>query len=140
MSVKGGMVAHLKADAAIAAIVGTRIYPVPLPQGKLPPYLLYQRRDTEHTTDLRGSSGLRRTEFQLDCYAVDSAVADMLAEAVRNSLDNWRGTWSGTRVRHVLVEKIADTMTDDIDGGEEVLHRITLDIIVWHDETMPNRS
>jgi hypothetical protein len=138
MSVKGGLVAHLKADAGVAAIVGTKVYPIPLPQGKNPPYLLYQRKDTEHVRDLSGASGLRRAEFQLDAYSTDSAQVETLAEAVRSSLDNWSGTWAGTVVKHVMVDRMADDVAADTDGGEDVLHRIIIDIIVWHVESTPN--
>jgi len=138
MSIKGGMVAHLKADAGVAAIVGTKVYPVPIPQGQSAPYLLYQRYDTDHIRDLSGPSGLRRTSFQLDAYSESPAEAEALSESVRLSLDGWRGTWSGIRVTSVILEKITDAFINDPDGGEDVLYRVSIDIIVWHAESIPD--
>lgn len=137
MSVKGGLASHLKADAAVAAVVGTRVHHYPVPQGVALPYVEFERQDTEHIRHLDGPSGLRRTEFSVTCYSRDSAEVEALAEAVRESLDGWRGAWSGVRVTCVFLEEMDDSASADIDGGEEQIHRIGMDFTVWHVESVP---
>ena len=138
MSVKGGLALHLKANAAVSAIVGDRVYIAPIPQAKPLPFVVFRRRATDHIRSLTGPSGLRRTEFDLMCYSTDSAQVEQLAEAVRLSLDGWSGVWSSIRVTNVFVEEMEDTEIADQEGGEEVIFQVEIPIVVWHVETVPS--
>jgi hypothetical protein len=137
MSVKGGLAAHLKADPAVAAIVGDRVEIFPMSQGVDLPFVVYRRRRTEHVRHLGGLSGLRRVEFEVSALATDSAVVDSLAEAIRVSLDGFRGVWAGTRVTAVYVDELSDIFAPDIEGGEDVVLQVDLEVVIWHREAVP---
>jgi len=138
MSVKGGLAAHLKADAAVSAIVGNRVYIAPVPQAKPLPFVVFRREGTDHIRSLAGPSGLRRSEFDLMCYSTDSAEVEQLGEAVRLALDGWSGVWSSIRVTNVFVEEMDDAEIADQEGGEEVIFQVEIPIVVWHVESVPS--
>lgn len=66
------MVAHLRADAGLSALVGARIYPVQLPQRATLPALTYtrvSRSATRHRSSPR--AGHHRSRIQFDVWAND---------------------------------------------------------------------
>ena len=138
MSVKGGLALHLKANAGVSAIVGSRVYIAPMPQAQPLPFVVFHRQGTDHVRSLEGPSGLRRTEFDVRCYSTDSAQVEALGEAVRLALDGWSGVWSSIRVTNVFVEYMEDAEIADQEGGEEVVFQVELGIIVWHVESVPS--
>jgi hypothetical protein len=98
----GDLVTYLKTRTGITALVGAttsaRIYPDIAKQKASLPHLVYTVSGGDSFRHLRGDSGIRRTVLQVFAYAATRAGADALAEQVRQSLANYRGTWSDTRV------------------------------------------
>ncbi len=96
--IEAGIVALLAADSGIAALVGTRIYPVLVPETTAYPCLSYQVVSSvqQYTVDRR-ELGQKRIQF--DCWANTYADAENLKQALRNALDVYSGTLTdGTRV------------------------------------------
>ena len=77
---------HLRNQAAIAALVSTRVYSLTLPQGITYPALVLTDVTTQHAEDFSGSSGWARAQIQIDAWATTYAAAAALAEAVRQEL------------------------------------------------------
>lgn len=122
----------LKANSAVAALVGTRVYALKAPQPATAPYITYQRISGERTRDTRGPTGRARARIQVDCYATGYAGANALANAVRKSLDGYRGTVASVRVWSIALESDLDFYEDGVDPP---LYRVTMDFFVTHDET-----
>lgn len=85
------LVAALKDDTGVAALVGTRIYPVRLPIGTSfnesstdLPALVYQL-----ITERVEAGALRFPRFQLTAFAMTYESAHAVAEAVRDALDGY---------------------------------------------------
>lgn len=95
---------HLRTDSGIAAVVGSRIYPVILPQNSTKPAITYQEITGIPQTDLSGDDGdLQEIRLQIDCWAEGArayTIAAELAELVRvrlqtaatnfHAVTNWR--------------------------------------------------
>lgn len=81
----------LLADATVASIVGTRIYPRVLPQGVRDPAVVYNRVSMLGDHHMQGASGLVEVRMQLDAWAETGDEAYELASAVKGRLDGYRG-------------------------------------------------
>lgn len=75
----------LKNDAGVAALVGTRIYPLVLPQNPTYPAISYQRISTR-PVQTRGGNGLAFVRMQVDCFATGYTAAKQLSDAVVSAL------------------------------------------------------
>ncbi len=104
---------HLKADSGVAAIAGTRIYPVRQPvsdSDSKSPFLLHFFSGRNDELDIGGNGFSRRTLVCL-CMAEDYDSTQSLAEAVIAALNNFRGLMgggSGVRVNHCVVSDARD--------------------------------
>ena len=86
---------RLTTNTAVAALVGTAIYPVHAPQNAAPPWIRWQRisRTTGRALDL--AEGLVETRLQFDCIGDTYTSARNLAVAVQNALQNWSDVNAG---------------------------------------------
>jgi hypothetical protein len=124
----------LLADATVAGMVGTRIYPLFVPQDSAFPAIRYQRLVTPRTRSLLGPSGLAAPTFQYDCYGEQPSgvtEAKLLAEAVRHVLDGYRGTAGASFIEGAMVVDERDLEFEEKAG----LARASLDVKVWHRES-----
>lgn len=78
----------LVADADVAALVGERISPQPMPQAEtLPAVTLKRISDQPIARGQRGPSGLRDARIQVDAWAATLVAAQAVADAVEAVLD-----------------------------------------------------
>lgn len=89
---------RLTTTSAVAAILGTRVYPDKLPQGATLPAAVYYGISGIDEPQLSGLLGRAEQRIQIDAYATTRTAANALALAIRNALTgSWgRGTWGPT--------------------------------------------
>jgi hypothetical protein len=119
---------HLLQQPAVAALVGSRVYPVRLPQGAIFLAITYQRIAGGELITHDGAAGLGRSRMQLDCWSDDGyAEAVSLAAVLRAALSGFHGAWAGVRVGGVqIVNEL------DLSEPEPELWRRTVEIAFWH--------
>ncbi len=89
MTIEEALVAHAVADAAIAAVVGTRVYSGERDQGAGLPAVAINEVSGESYQDMTsGSVGLAVRTFQFDCYGATTKAAVELRELVRVRYQN----------------------------------------------------
>lgn len=115
MSLEAALRTYVLADAAIAAAVGTRMYPRSAPQSPTLPLLVYQRIDTRRGHDLGGPDGLPRTRVQITVWAAGVQSAVDTAALVRKRLDGFYGKWGTVAVGSCLC--VGERDTDDPQTG-----------------------
>ena len=108
------VVRELKATTAVAALVGTRIYPQMAPQNTTADYLTYELVSEMPVQDMGGTSSLVRVRLGVLCHALSYSNAKAAAAAVRTVLDGFRGTMQGVTVGGLLLEMEADAGWDDV--------------------------
>jgi hypothetical protein len=115
MTLETELRAYTLADATVAGLVGTRMYPQKLPQNPTLPALVYQRIDTrrEHAHD--GPDQLPRPRMQIAAWASSSATAWDVVNAVRERLDGYRGAMGAIDVQSCLC--VGERDQDDPDTG-----------------------
>lgn len=96
MSIETCLRQHLLDDPAISAAVGTRIYPLLLPQkATLPAMVLTQISNIRHD-HLRGQAALARPRWQVDSWAATYDAMDRLDTLARRRLEGFHGAWTDT--------------------------------------------
>jgi hypothetical protein len=89
-------------DAAVAAVVGTRIYRVRMPDNPTFPAITYQTTYGTQVESFTGYSGLKMPVVAIDCWGKTAKVTQELAEKVRTALHGYSGTYSDIRIDNVL--------------------------------------
>ena len=80
-------------NAAIAAIVATRIYPLfNIPQNAKKPYITYNQNSADHVHHLGGPSGGAKYQIDVHAFADSDTAMRSLGVAIRKALDGYLGT------------------------------------------------
>jgi len=121
----------LKSDTDVAALVGTRIYPMKLPQRWTLPAITYQKISGDRAPSYAGASGRTRPRFQVDCWDDNYLDVKDLADKVRKCLDGHKGDINTeSNVGGIHLEGDRDIWEDNID-----VFRVTMDFVIPHFET-----
>lgn len=135
--IRPGLRAYLLGDNAIAALVGTRIHPVKLPQGQTQPSIVYSRISAIGEHHMQGSSGLARPRIQIDCWAQSADIATALGNLVKERIDGFRGQmeFGGNSPADIIAVQgvFFDNERDDYDDAAQ-LYRLSRDYFVWYEE------
>lgn len=121
---------------AVAAIVGTRVYPDILPQGVLYPAIRLQRISTPRSQyrTLNGRAEYASPRMQIDCWALSRLGALALSQAVYQLLEGFTGTIAGLRIDYVSTEDEGGDVEIGIGPDGRNVYRERLDVIVAHPE------
>lgn len=129
---------YLLQDSAILALVGTRVYPIKLPQPTTQPSIVYTRISGLGDHHSEGASGLTRPRVQVDCWAPTHDVASVLANLVKGRIDGFSGTiaWDDNSPGNaVAVQAIMfESEREDYDDTAK-LYRVSRDYMIWYEET-----
>jgi hypothetical protein len=130
LSLETAIYSILSGDTAVAALVGTRIFPVVLEQGSTFPSLAYTRIDTPTEKTFADSHGLPHPRIQVECYAEGPADCHALADAATDAMAGYRGTLGDVTIQGVLVlDAGRDTWQDN-----PPLYRRDIDFEIWYEE------
>lgn len=134
MSIETAIRGELIGNAAVTALIGTRVYPMFLAQGYTLPAISYQRITGSRPREAADKTGRVNAHFQIDCWADSYTTARDLAGKVITCLDNHRGTLgTGTAAMDDVgtIETIAER--DDYNTEVEV-YRVILEFLIPYKE------
>lgn len=123
----------LLADATVAGIVGTRIYPVKLPQGVSGTSLILNEISGQGDHHMQGASGLVTVRMQIGCWSQTADGAHALHLAVKECLDGFRGAM-GSGASQVQVQGVFIDSWRDIDDTVANLRGKISDYFIWYAE------
>lgn len=112
-SIEDALYARLSTDAAVTALVSTRIYPVHAPQGATYPAVVFTRLDTTATTALGTASRFFNSRFQFDAWAKTYESSKAIVTAIRESLDALDTTILGVRIWAIVYNTEVDIFEDE---------------------------
>lgn len=124
----------------VAALVGTRVYPLRLPQTTTAPVLpaiRYQRIDTVRAPYRKMATGrgdYAKPRFQVDCFATTPAGAKQLADAVLSILSGFSGTIASVAIGSTAAEDEAADIEEGVGVGGAPIYRHRLDFLIGHAE------
>lgn len=118
-----GLVQFLLGHPGVAAEVGDRIYPQPLPQNATLPAVTYQDISDVGYMTSTGPACLTRQRYQIDHWAETREIARRVECATRQALNGAHGAWPGgariggvfrrnTWTRYEPDEKVYRVITD----------------------------
>jgi len=116
----------LLADAAVSALVGTRVAPMKLPQGGTLPAIVYQRISTIPRMGMESEVGPTRSRVQLSLWADTFQQVRALTTAVRAALQGWSGPAAGVDIKLVSLAN----WLDDYEPGPPERFRVIADFYV----------
>ena len=102
--------AVLLADPAVAAVVGTRIYPVLAPATADLPFATWRRSGVQRQQTLSGPMGMPTVLLSIELFALTYEGVRDLSDRVRRALDGYGGSPSDS----VLVNNVS--LDNEIDG------------------------
>ncbi|XBQ15803.1 MAG: DUF3168 domain-containing protein [Oceanicaulis sp.] len=108
MSEEAVLFSRLTGDAAIAAIVGTRVYPVEAPEGAALPHLVYRLVSDGRVRAMTTDTGVTPRRVQITAKAAGFDGVAALANAVKAALKDWRDPASNPVVMGCAFETAFD--------------------------------
>jgi hypothetical protein len=130
--------AKMIGDEAIADLVGTRVYPLVIPQTAALPAIAYQKISSQKMQAHDGGSHLARSRFQITLEAETYGEVKDLADAVRACWDSFQGYVNYFYLQATSIENESDTEDEGRGSlqGQAVtgLPVVRFDVMVWHYE------
>lgn len=126
--------ARILADPDVAALVGTRVYPVIVPQDAISPYVRMQVISDPRPMHLKGYQAMRQSRVQVDCMARQAdgtgghAKSRAVALAIIAAMD---GPADVDGVRFGLTEA-QGPFDEGEDTAKGFFHRARMDLLVAH--------
>jgi hypothetical protein len=112
--IEQGLMTLLAGNAPIAALVGTRISWVVLPENSTLPALTFQNVGSISSPTFE-TRGMQRMRVQFDCWGATYLDAITLRKAVETLLDGFQGTLSdGTYLQNVVSLQQVDFFDHDV--------------------------
>lgn len=130
--------AHLLADQSVSNIVGTRVFPIQLPQGVIQPSIVYHVIDETEGYHYQGPIGLVAARLQIDSLSRSSDEATTLSTLAKERLGGFAGVLSfGSNSPQDSVEvqliQFLNTQPEDYDNDLQ-LYTKRRDYMVWFRE------
>lgn len=141
MSIEAAFYYEVINTAAISALIGTRFYPLIAPSSVTPTqsYATYQKISNAHEHHQTDRAGLTQARYQINCWSPTQKAASQLAEEFRIALDRFSGAMgeAGSTVTVPFMELASEQDTLEIpnDASQQGCYGITMDFLIWYEET-----
>ena len=139
MSIEKALYDYLSTKAGVVAQVSTRVYPDIAPESAVYPFITVTITNETHDHHMQGGSGLANPTIQLDVWAETLPTRVAAAEAVRLSLDGFRGAMGtdSLSIRSCFLVNKSNFQEQDAEGRGNPVYRSSMDFSIWHVETVP---
>jgi len=129
MTMETALRKRLLDDAAVKAIVSTRVDWAVRPEKAPFPAIVLTLVSDDRSQNFEGFNGFRQTRVQVDCYALEYGQAVTLREAAIAVLVP-EATVSGVTFLRAFINNVLDR-GDQTETG--FIHRQLIDLSIWHD-------
>lgn len=140
MSLLTDLVAHLSADPSIVAIT-SQIRIARSHEGDASSRIVVNQISGDHRHHMLGATGKSIARVQFDCYGTTPVNAEILAEAVRQSLDGFRGEINGgvfVSMCHLDDERTQYSPPLEGDNEHGGVDSVQLDYLIGWTVSVPN--
>jgi len=122
--------ALLAADATVAGLVGSRVYPTVRPQGAALPCITFQPISMSADYTLSDATGFEVARVQVDIYGATATSAYAARDAVQAAISGHQGTQGDTDFRGIFIDGLRAMHETDGAGGS--VHRVSIDFEIHH--------
>ena len=120
---------YLTGYAALAALVGARVYPMQAPQDAIYPLVVYQQVSGPREYSHSGPSNLAHPRFQFTAWAATFFESRQVAAQVRAALGGYAGTVGTETLYAVFIDNEVPVYDDKTKQYGSVI-----DAMIWHKE------
>ena len=124
----------LVGNAAVASLIGTRIYPVLAPATAALPLVTWRRSGVQREQTLGSPMGLPRVSVEYSIYGTTYEQARQVADAMRVVLDGYGGTADNTTVRQTSLEDESDDFVTLAGADLPPVYQVTQRYDCWWSE------
>lgn len=125
---------QITGDAGLAALVGTRVYPVLAPTTASLPFVTWRRSGIQRAQTLGAPMGLPRVSVEYGIYGTTYEQARDVADRMRAVLDGYGGTVGNCTVQQVSLENEFDDFVTLAGSDLPPVYQITQTFDVWWNE------
>lgn len=131
-----GLATVLVSDPAVAALIGTRVYPVIAPAAADLPFVTWRRSGVLRQHTLSGPMGMPTVTLTVDLYATTYEAVRELADRVRLALDGYGGTPADSiSVNNVSLENESDGFIQLAGGDIPPVYSVTMTFsVMWSEK------
>lgn len=137
VDVFGAVRAYILADATVAGLIGTRLYPIKVPQAGTFPAATMQKITEPRFGHLRGGGALAAPRYQIDAWTRESFTGSQaLAKAIRDRISGFAGVLEDSTespatsyLVKIRFDDSRDMFEPDVNGG---YYRTSTDYVIWH--------
>jgi len=125
----------LVTNTAVAALIGSRVFPVLAPATAALPFVTWRRISVQRQQSLSGPIGVPTVSLSVDIFAETYEAARDIADAVRRCLDGWGGTFENTTVANVSLTNEADGFVTLAGGDLPPVYTVQMTFAILWQET-----
>lgn len=129
MTIEAGLFDYLSTHATVSADIGTRVYPVKLPQNPTFPCASYTTSGADRHSTFSGQNDFVGMNIDIDCWGETYSDAKDLQTKIRGAVQNYQGLMGTVNVDSVFVYDPVDVYEDSVQA-----YRSTLPITIYHTE------
>ncbi len=116
--------------------IADRMFPQKAPQNVQRPYVVFKRISGNPERHMRGAAAIAQARIQLVSYASTYSTVKSVADAIRLSLDGFKGevaVGSGTfYIRHLSLQNDLDDFLAPQDGSDDGIHVVSQDWLIFY--------
>lgn len=131
---------YLIGQSTITALVGTRVYPLHLPQNPTLPALTMEQTQAEYEYCITGSANWAAPTIRISVYSESLPEIATIAEALRNVLQGYKGTMGAIRIHYCTLTNTEDEAFTPDDASDYWIYARHSDYQMKHTETPPSFS
>jgi hypothetical protein len=132
LTFREAIIARLNSIAALTTLVGTRIYWDDPSQLSVYPCLVVQVANRDYGHNLDGADGVSVATVSIEAISQFESISVACIEAVRNSLDGFRGPQSGVGIMSCYLEDEVDATTPPLAGHKEWIYHVVTEWKIKH--------
>lgn len=125
MALEEGVFSYLSTYPGLVPLVGTRIYPLLLPQNPTLPAVTYQRISTPREAAF-GRAFFEHPRFQFNCWADDLPAAVAVGDQVKAALNLYAGAMGASTVAPSIIEDERHTYE-----AETAWWHVMIEAVLW---------
>lgn len=137
MSLANDIHARLAADTDVTTLTSTQIYVDRVPATATLPYVAITIGPATPEHHMTAAAGLKRRSVQIDIVGATHTSVHNVSEAIRGSLDGFRGTMGSTTVRRCQMDEGVEQYLPPTDASDIGDIQRSLDVTIWHTESVP---
>ncbi len=137
MTIEKALFDYMSNHATITTQVSDRIYPEVAPEQTTYPFITFTINTEAHDHYMEGASGLANPNIQIDVWAGKVSDRAITTEAVRASMDGFRGLMDDMEIRNCFLVDKTNFMEPSQEGEGKPIYRASMDFSIWHVESVP---